>query len=50
MARVVKAIDESRQELRERALAIGRRVYAEKPRQFTRQMAQLWDAWRESPI
>jgi CHAD domain-containing protein len=48
--RVVKAIDESRKELRERALAIGRRVYAEKPRQFTRQMGQLWDAWRESHV
>lgn len=48
--RVVKAIDESRKELRKRALAIGRRVYAEKPRQFSRQMGQLWDAWRESPI
>ncbi len=47
---VVKAIDESRKELRERALAIGRRVYAEKTRQFIRQMRQLWDAWRESPI
>jgi CHAD domain-containing protein len=50
VARVVKAIDESREELRERALAIGRRVYAEKPRKFARQMRQLWDAWRESPI
>ncbi len=48
--RVVKAIEESRKAFRERALAIGRRVYAEKPRQFTRQMGQLWDAWRESPI
>src|SRR5260370_23614963 len=47
---VVKAIDESRKELRERALAIGRRVYAEKTRQFIRQMRQLWDALRESPI
>jgi CHAD domain-containing protein len=50
VARVVKAIDESRKELRKRALAIGRRVYAEKPGQLTRQMGQLWDAWRNSPI
>jgi CHAD domain-containing protein len=48
--RIVKAIDESRKELRERALAIGRRVYAEKPRQFTREMGKLWDAWRESHV
>lgn len=48
--RVVKAIDESRKELREHALAIGSRVYATKPGQFTRQMGQLWDAWRESQI
>ena len=48
--RVVWAIDDSRKELRKRALAIGRRVYAEKPRQFARQMGQLWDAWRESPV
>lgn len=48
--RVVKAIDESRKELRKRALAIGIRVYAQKPRQLTGQMAQLWDAWRASPI
>jgi CHAD domain-containing protein len=38
--RVVKAVDESRKELRKRALAIGRRVDVEKPRQFTRQMEQ----------
>ncbi len=50
VGRVVRAIDDSRKELRHRALAIGRRVYAEKPRQFSRQMGQLWDAWRESPI
>jgi CHAD domain-containing protein len=50
VGRVVRAIDESRKELRRRALAIGSRVYAEKPRQFTKRMGQLWDAWRESPI
>jgi CHAD domain-containing protein len=47
---VVKAIDASRKELRQRALAIGRRVYALKPRQFTKQMGRLWSVWREKAI
>jgi CHAD domain-containing protein len=48
--RIVKAIDASRAELRQRALAIGERVYARKPRQFTKQMRRLWEAWQENPI
>ena len=50
VGRVIRAIDESRKELRHRALAIGSRVYAEKPGQFTKQMGQLWQAWRKNPI
>lgn len=42
---LIRTIDASRQELRERALAIGERVYAGKPRQFIRQMKHLWEAW-----
>ena len=47
---LTRAIDSSRKELRDRALAIGERVYAEKPRQFTGQIRRLWEAWLESPL
>ncbi len=36
-------------ELRENAMSLGERVYEEKPRQFTRKMSDLWDAWRRQP-
>jgi len=39
---LIKAMDSQRNMLRDRALAIGERVYAEKPRQFARQVQQLW--------
>jgi len=42
---VVRAIDSCRQDLRDRAVKIGERVYTEKPRRFTREMKRLWDAW-----
>jgi CHAD domain-containing protein len=34
-------------ELFERALAIGRRLYAEKPKAFRRRIGRYWLAWRE---
>jgi len=33
-------------ELRKEALALGARLYAEKPKVFTRRFAQYWRAWR----
>ena len=45
-ASVTKAIDSSREELRKRALEVGQRVYAAKPREFTRQIRRLWKVWR----
>jgi CHAD domain-containing protein len=44
-ASLAKAIDSNRKELRERALETGQRVYAEKPREFTRQIRRLWKTW-----
>ena len=40
-----KAVISARRDLRERALEIGAKVYAEKPADFTRQMKRLWKAW-----
>ncbi len=36
-------------ELRDNALSLGRRIYEEKPRQLTRTLSKLWDAWQEQP-
>ena len=40
------AIEERRQELLDAALAIGRRLYAEKPKAFKRRVRGYWLAWR----
>ena len=40
-----KAIGAARQDLRDRALEIGAKVYAAKPQEFTRQLRRLWKAW-----
>jgi CHAD domain-containing protein len=40
---------EYQKELREKAMSLGQRVYEEKPRQFTRNMGKLWDAWQHQP-
>jgi hypothetical protein len=37
---------EYQKELREKAMSLGQRVYEEKPRQFTKNIAKLWDAWQ----
>jgi CHAD domain-containing protein len=42
---VAKTIEAARKEYRERALELGERVYAEKPREFTRQIKRLWKVW-----
>jgi CHAD domain-containing protein len=40
---------EYQKELREKAMSLGQRVYDEKPRQFTKNIAKLWDAWQHQP-
>ncbi|MBV9405970.1 MAG: CHAD domain-containing protein [Acidobacteriaceae bacterium] len=42
-------MDQHQKELRDNALSIGQRVYEEKPRQFTRNLEKLWDAWQNQP-
>jgi CHAD domain-containing protein len=44
-AQLAQIIGPARKELRDRALEIGARVYAQKPREFTRQIKRLWKAW-----
>ncbi len=41
--------DQYQEELRENALSLGRRIYEEKPRQFTKNIGKLWDAWQQQP-
>jgi hypothetical protein len=36
-------------ELRENALSLGQRVYQQKPRKLTRDLAALWEAWQQQP-
>jgi CHAD domain-containing protein len=44
IALFVKLIGKYHKELRGNALALGERIYDEKPRQFTRRMRRMWDA------
>lgn len=36
-------------ELRSNSIALGHRLYEEKPRQFVRRMEKLWDVWQHDP-
>ena len=36
-------------ELRHNALALGERLYEEKPRHFAQNLSNLWDAWQGQP-
>jgi len=36
-------------ELRKNSVALGHRLYEEKPRQFVRRMEKLWDVWQQDP-
>lgn len=36
-------------ELRNNSLALGQRLYEEKPREFVRRMEKLWDFWQQDP-
>ncbi len=40
-------VEQHQKELRENSISLGHRVYAEKPSLFVRNLAQLWDVWRE---
>jgi hypothetical protein len=40
----LKLIAKYHKELRAQALALGKHIYAEKPRQLTRRFQRLWDA------
>lgn len=48
--RVLKFIGRRQAELRANAQALGARIYEEKPRQFIRRLAHLWDAWLSEPL
>lgn len=41
--------DQYQKQLRENAISLGQRIYEQKPRQFTKNMARLWDAWQQQP-
>ena len=41
--------DQYQKELREKAMSLGQRVYEQKPRQFAKNIAKLWDAWQQQP-
>lgn len=43
----VALIDERRDRLAGAALATGRRLYAERPKAFTRRLGVYWEAWRD---
>jgi CHAD domain-containing protein len=45
----LRLLDKHQKELRENALAMGKRVYEVKPAQFTRRMKQLWGDWQTQP-
>ena len=36
-------------ELRANSMALGQRLYEEKPREFVRRMEKLWDVWQQDP-
>lgn len=40
---------ERQKKLRDDSLALSRRIYEEKPRQFVERMEKLWDAWQDDP-
>jgi CHAD domain-containing protein len=44
---LLEQIDQRRGELQFAALSLGRRIYAEKPKKFTKRLESRWEAWRE---
>jgi CHAD domain-containing protein len=42
-------IDHRRGELADEAFTLGRRIYADKPKEFTGRLRECWKAWRANP-
>jgi CHAD domain-containing protein len=45
----LELIDKYQKELRDQSLSLAERIFAEKPREFSRRMKHLWDTWRHEP-
>jgi len=44
---LLEEIDQRRGELQFAAISLGQRIYAEKPKRFTKRLEKRWEAWRE---
>jgi CHAD domain-containing protein len=44
---LLEEIDQRRGELQFAAISLGRRIYADKPKRFTKRVERRWEAWRE---
>jgi CHAD domain-containing protein len=49
LPRLFDVIDGRRRELADQALALGRRLYADRPKDFTGRLRDYWRAWRANP-
>jgi len=45
----LSAASEEQKELQSKALALGQRLYEEKPRAFAAELAELWQSWQAAP-
>jgi CHAD domain-containing protein len=45
--RLSEQVDQRRVELQFAAISLGERIYAEKPKRFTKRLESRWEAWRE---
>ena len=43
-------IDKRRRDLQDRAFAVGKRLFAMKPKRVTKRMKRYWKAWRDSAV
>ncbi len=50
IGKVLDGIDRRQKELRDSAVSLGERIYAVKPREFTRETRNLWKAWQSQPV
>src|SRR5581483_2102675 len=48
-ALATKLIGRRQKQLRKNSQALGARIYEEKPRDFSRRMKRLWEAWQAAP-
>ena len=44
---LLEQIDQRRSELQFAAISLGRRIYDEKPKRFSKRLERRWEAWRE---